>query len=269
MTFFDPGQADISDVPQDESSLFGIRAGEAQADVLMKHGNPALQAAGAVIPALGAKFGTADLGEQIQPLGKAVAGFYQQDRDTLINLQTMLYNGGWYPSSYYKKNGPQPALGVHDEDTYNAYVKAARTAARFRQSGRKDVSLGDVIMEGIDAAGGAGRGSSGPTRAPLTITLTNPADIRKVGDTVAQNLLGRALSDSEANSLVAGYQTQERAAQTNAYGIGAGGGTSIAQPSAETFAEQQLRAQHPVEVGGHDARRAIDEIFRLFSGGGS
>lgn len=220
----------------------------AKIPVIVKHAEPYMPALKAAVPIAGVFGSLVGADEQREPMEATLQRFGQMSPGELAGLRVALEAGNFLT-----------AKNPSDDDVFKAYKTAVMSAARHGQT------VLETLQQALQQGGGEGAGRQ---RAPLTVTLTNPADIRKVGDTVAQNLLGRALSDQEANVIVAGFHAQESAAQKAAYGIGDGGGTSTAAPSPDTFAEQTLRAQHPVEVGGHDARRAVDEIFRLFSGGG-
>lgn len=222
----------------------------AQVPILTQRGNAGAQRVGAVIPILGALGQAMGVTDQTEPMEKTLQRYGDFTSTQIAGLADLL-----------SASGIVTARNPNDEDIYKGWRQVVEQAARHSKTVAE--VLND-LQEEVRKTGGV---ASGRQRAPLTVTLTNPADIRKVGDTVAQNLMGRALTDDEANTIVAGFHAQESSAQRAAYNVGDGGGTSTANPSAETYAEQSLRSQHPLDVAGHDARRAVDEIFHLFAGG--
>jgi hypothetical protein len=183
----------------------------------------------------------------------------------LIDLQKKLYTGGFYGSSYYAKHPQTPAYGIKDQDTLAAYSQAANLAAQLHASG---MTLDEVITQGSSVGGGRGAGAGGPTRAPLTIQLTNPQDVHFVANKVGQTVLGRNLNDAELQAITASFQGGEATAQRAAYNTGVGGGTSTQAPSLQAFAEQQVRAKNPVEAGAHDLSQTFDTFLSLIAGGG-
>lgn len=99
-----------------------------------------------------------------------------------------------------------------------------------------------------------GRSSGGATRVYRT---TSTEDLTKVAKRVAQDTLGRELTDSEATNFARAYQQQEIQFQKSYYG----GGTVMEAPSpevaAQTFAEQAA----PTEAAGYKYLGYINKLF--------
>jgi hypothetical protein len=105
---------------------------------------------------------------------------------------------------------------------------------------------------------------------PLSVTLTNPAEVASLASQVAVRTIGRRLTDEESAQLAQAYNALERQYQEQKYAqAGSGvaaeatGGTLVAPPSASTFTEQQLREQHPEEVTLNSADQGFQTFLNL------
>lgn len=192
--------------------------------------------------------------------------FYSMDREDRAVLQKRLYAGGFYGNT--DPNGI--ILGIPDETSFKAYTTAVGRAGAYFASGVLK-TLDDVLDEAagiqaqIDAAGGGRGGGSGlgRDRAPLTVELSNPDDLRRISQKVATSTLGRALTDDEVAKFVAGFQGVQHSTQSQAYGVDETGGTVVAPPAADTAAETFARRADPTAAGGQDFFRTFSAFRRI------
>jgi hypothetical protein len=202
---------------------------------------------------------------------KLKSSFYALEPAELRDLQKRLWAGG-----FYKGVDPDKViLGVHDDYTAAAYEGLIDRSAQFYQAGRKftpddvlDQAAG--VYDQVNAAKGrrAGLGPDGgagdTTRAPLTVDLTSPEDLRAIAQRAAVSALGRALRDDELNRFVTSFQGRERQAQTQGYNISdpnGAGGTAVSPPDPSVAAQQFAQGVAPVESGAH----AFVKTYRAFS----
>ncbi len=180
--------------------------------------------------------------------------FFRKNPGELPSLQRRLWEAGFYDGSVDWEDIPQ---GDYDDDTKKAWERAIGRAAAFYDAGKK-LTLDEVIemsrrqragLLGEDGAGGRG---SGRTRAPLSVRVSHPEDIRTVAMQVSTKILGRGWGEDELNRFVNTYQSMERAAQTGAYNAEIRGGTSTAAPDVATAAASAARASNPVAAEATD-----------------
>ena len=100
------------------------------------------------------------------------------------------------------------------------------------------------------------------------VRLTNPDDLRAVIQLGARQHIGRRLDDSEVERIVASYQASEAATQRAAHEASETGGTYTDMADPSTFAEQQIRATHAVEAGGHDVANVFSNFLKIIEGAG-
>lgn len=180
--------------------------------------------------------------EETVPLGQALEGFYTLGRDRVAELQQKLHDGGFYGKGY-KINS-----GVADEETYAAYGRALIRATRSSKS------LDEVLAESV-LGGPVGGSGSAADKAPLSILLTNPDDLKAVASSAASKLIGRKLNDDELGRFVEAYHVLEGAAQRERYGVQTGEpnteGTTVAAPDPSSYASQRLPEEHPQEAASY------------------
>jgi hypothetical protein len=99
-----------------------------------------------------------------------------------------------------------------------------------------------------------GRASSGATRVYRT---TSTEDLTKLAKRVAQDTLGRELTDSEAAGFANAYQQQEIQFQKSYYG----GGTVMEAPSPEVAAQTFAQQTAPTEAAGYKYLGYINKLF--------
>lgn len=198
--------------------------------------------------------------------------FYAMSPEDRRELQKRLYAGGFYSGT----DPDKVVLGVPDEVSFSAYAKAVARAAAYYNAGKKmtvdeviDESAGilDQIYGAGGRRGGGGAGGDGSSRAPLTIGLTNPEDLKAVAQRTATGTLGRALSQSELNQFIASFHQAQSTAQTNAYNADVTGGSVVAAPDERVAAEVHARQAAPTEAGGQDFLRTFTAFRNILSRG--
>jgi hypothetical protein len=112
-----------------------------------------------------------------------------------------------------------------------------------------------------------GKIGGGRTRAPLTVRKSNPLDIKSAADAVAQNVLGRGLTNDELPQIIAAIQQMETSVQTQAYNMDETGGTVTEAPSLAAFVEQKLRIQNPGEAQDMDVSGQVNNLMDIFGMG--
>lgn len=174
--------------------------------------------------------------------------------DDLRTLQLSLIQAGYITDAQAK----MMVLGSPDQVTSSAFAKLLATA-NYTGTEWKSALSTRLATIAQDPSSVVGSGSSKVSTPPLTISLTNPEDIKAVVQKTAQSLLGGYLPDDQVNSFVANYQAQERAYQTQQYnqqynpGVGYGpGGEAVAAPTQTGLAQQTedtLKATQPEQYG--------------------
>jgi hypothetical protein len=99
--------------------------------------------------------------------------------------------------------------------------------------------------------------------APRRYRVSSPDDLKVIAKKVAQETIGRAFTDDEANKFVAAYQGREVQAQQQYYG----GGTVTEAPSPDVYAQQFAQQIAPTEANGYKFLGIMNRIFNATSGG--
>lgn len=119
----------------------------------------------------------------------------------LEQLQQQLYQGGFYPRSYYT-SGQQPAWGdLNDTAGFSAWRSVLRSAATSRRPYEDIVDAGGIyknLASQLAASGGA----AGTTGLFHEYAVSDPAELRAIVDKAAVDTLGHKLSDKERGALV-------------------------------------------------------------------
>jgi len=178
----------------------------------------------------GAALGHPDTATQpTQTLRDALNAWNTMDPAQLEQLQRQLYDGGFYPRTYYTRGQEPPYGDLNDTAGFAAYRSLLRTAASSKRS------LSDVLD-----AGGAYKGlaSQGPSAAVTGLfheyPLSDPAQLRDDVTKAAVDVLGHNLSPADRDALVnkiVGLQQakgQEQAAAKSAAITAQAGGTAQA-----------------------------------------
>lgn len=154
--------------------------------------------------------------------------------------------------------------GVWDPTTAGAMSKVLAFA---NQRGLLWQDALDLWAEAGAAAGlGGGSGARGPVFTPR---LSNPDDLRKVFKQAAFNTLGgNFLDDAAYERMVAGYQDAELRAQRAEFDAAVGGGgTTVEAPTAQTFGEDQIKAENKPQSEAHGIMQYGRVLESLLGGG--
>lgn len=104
----------------------------------------------------------------------------------------------------------------------------------------------------------AGGGGGGVRR----YRVSSPDDLKVVAKRIAQETIGRAFTDDEANKFVAAYQQREVQAQQQYYA----GGTAVEAPSADVFAQGFAQQIAPTEANGYKFLGYMNQLFQAAGG---
>lgn len=113
--------------------------------------------------------------------------------------------------------------------------------------------------------------TGGSTRAPLTVRLSNPDDLKSVFKQAAYNQLGGKgfVDDAQTQRFVDTYHEQESKAQRAAYNAAGSGGTVTDAPQADTAALDQLKTEDPAAYQASQFATYGRQIRDLLSGSGA
>lgn len=92
--------------------------------------------------------------------------------------------------------------------------------------------------------------------------ISSPDDLKVVAKRVAQETIGRAFTDEEANQFVSAYQQRELQSQQQYFA----GGVSTEAPSADVFAQQFAQQIAPTEANGYKFLGYMNRIFQAAGG---
>ena len=150
--------------------------------------------------------------------------------------------------------------GVWMDESANAFKKLLAQANRMG-TGYEDalVALASSNTKNLRGSGGGGG------RAPFQARLSNPDDLKEVFKQSAYNLLGGKgfVDEGQLDTMVKAYQEHEVRAQRAAYG----GGTVVEQPSAQTFAKEQIEEIDPAGAEATRFAGYTSVLERLIGGG--
>lgn len=175
--------------------------------------------------------------------------------DQIVSLQKALVSAGILQPG-------QAQLGVWDQASTAAYEKVL-TAANVAGT---DWS---TALYNWTARHQANPNSDG--RAPLTVKVSNPDDLKLVFRKAVIDTLGQGWDQAKIDQMVNAYQGVETAAQYQQYAAtGSGsqtdpgtGGTVTAPPSPQAFAETQARKEDPTHAQEHDTLGMVDAFNQL------
>lgn len=245
---------DETGAPTDLNTLFGVNQAVGQAPVLLRRGQPTVNRPvdykGPLLPnevrGAGPSPASADTSTTITG---ALQAFYGMTPDALIDLQTQLYQAGFYGDTYYSAKGKKPQFGTYDDDTYNAYKKAVVQAARSGQP------LPDLIGEAGKARAAMAAGAS-----QQAVQFTHPDDLRYAFDQTGPRTIGRRPDATVVDNAIAVYHELESQAANKADEKG----NVVAPPSPTAFAEEYLRRTYPADAyrnGYADAYAAFANLL--------
>ena len=144
-------------------------------------------------------------------IGQALQEFWDLPPDQLMQLQTTLFDAGFYVDG----NGqPMQAgsivFGTHDSQSWTAFARALEAAA---SSGKP---LADVLQSNIASGAGAAARATLPQAVQgggntYTIDLSNPENVRFAADQIFQAALGRNATAAEVGDITGKLRGQETA----------------------------------------------------------
>lgn len=169
--------------------------------------------------------------------------------------QEQLYASGFYGSS-------KPRWGVYTTSDAAAMKKALQSYAGIvNPNDPNPVTFADYLdhaMSQVGANGGFG-GGGGSTRAPLTISYTDPAELHETLQSAAQSALGRNLNSDELNKFVSAFHGKEAKAQRAAYN----GASSATNPEATGESQDFVSTNNTKEAGERSTATYLDSINQL------
>lgn len=144
-------------------------------------------------------------------IGQALQEFWDLPPNQLMQLQTMLFDAG-----YYVDGNGQPmqagsiVFGTHDSQSWTAFARALEAAAS------SNTPLATVLQNNINSGAGAAARATLPQAVQgggntYTIDLSNPEDVRYAADQIFQAALGRNANDSEVTDITSKLRSQETA----------------------------------------------------------
>lgn len=156
----------------------------------------------------------------------------------------------------------QAQLGVWDQPSMSAYTELLAFA---------NASGSDVATALKQWGTAHDQQPGGDIRAPLTVRVTNPDDLKAVFRKSVIDTLGQGWDSDKIDRMVAAYQGVETEAQQQQYAMtGSGsqtdpgtGGTVVNPPNPQTFAETQARQENPDLAQEHDSLGFIDAFNQL------
>lgn len=196
-------------------------------------------------------------GHDIVPTSKAYADFYDLDGKQLRQFQDRAFAAGLYGSIIKT----QIRFDDHDDTSFQIWRSLVDRSAGYNATGKK-VSPLDALDEAVTNSP-----TFGTLHDPLTAQVSNPADIRLGIRAAAKELLGQGdVDEQQLQRMVAAFQSSQKAAQQASYSMQDTGGTVVAPPSLDAFAEQQIHTMDPVGYDAHKALGAIDQIAQIMRG---
>lgn len=177
------------------------------------------------------------------------------DPKFFAQYQMQLFASGFYGNS-------PPRWGVYTTTDAAAMKKALQSYSGIvNPNDPNPVTFADYLdhaMGQVNANGGFG-GGGGATRAPLTISYTDPAELHETLQTAAQSDLGRNLGPKELALFVKVFHGKEASAQRAAYN----GASSATNPEATGESQDYVAANNTKEAGERSTATYLDSINQL------
>lgn len=173
-----------------------------------------------------------------------------QSPDVIAEIQRRMVGAGLLTGSY--------RIGVWDSSTRSAYRELLGYAN----------ALGIDDGTALDRYTATGMGQQDATpRAPLTVRLSHPDDIKAALRATFKDRLGQGNIDpAKLDAMVAAYQGNERSFQQQAYNAAESGGTVTEPPSADTFADIEAKKADPTAYDSRKVVGAADYLSRKLRG---
>lgn len=214
----------------------------------------------------------------LRPIDSTASDLFVLPRNELIDLQNKLFASGFYGATPYDR----VRIGARDPDTFRAFRAFLDQAALFNQEQQPDttwrrflnrlVSSAGGVQGAIDAAEEEAEEGGGVEREPtFVVSLTDPAAIRKMLDSVSRDVIGRRLTPSQEQKFIGMFHNQQKSAQLAAQRAqfeGGGGTVTVTQPTLEGQADEFLRQQFPQEAGAEEAAQYYEVFLDMIGGRG-
>jgi hypothetical protein len=171
----------------------------------------------------------------------------------MIDLQRRMEAAGLYSGDY--------TLGVWGSQDVNAYEQLLATA---NYAGRKDAE-GALLNELIAAP----KREKKAARAPLTIRLSNPDDIKALAKKTALELYGGNIDDATTQAITDAIHSSETNFQTRAYNAAETGGAVTESADPSTIAEQKIREEKPNEVAAFNFGSSFRDVLSTMTNNAS
>lgn len=141
-------------------------------------------------------------------INQAIQWFQNLPQAQLVQIQNMLWAGGYYTDGNGNPLNTAPAFGGHDNQSFRAFLNAVI------QSYDTNTSFTNVVSNAIESGQGANNRSNLPSAVTgggnvYNIDLTNPEDVRYTAQSIFQAALGRNPTDDELARITSSLQNQE------------------------------------------------------------
>lgn len=193
---------------------------------------------------------------------RQVAALSQTNPAAFQQWQQMLYAGDFYSG--------KPRLGVYGAADVKA-LQAALTAyqqvnaqanaaiGQGKAPASQPLAFQEWLNQRISQVKGTGGPGAGSTRAPLTISYTDPAELESAAQSAAQQALGRDLSQNEIHSFIGAFHSKEASAQRGAYN----GDKSVTNPEVTGEATNFVTKGNQEEANDRHEATLLDSIGQL------
>jgi hypothetical protein len=179
---------------------------------------------------------------QYDPRGEAREVYANLSDEDKLYVFDVLQRKGFYGSR-------QPGVFDNDISAIESWLDFSNTIGYTW-----DKSLSEMQRILPDAKRGGGQARR--------YRVSSPEDLKVVAKRVAQETLGRAFTNEEADKFVSAYQQREMRAQQQYFS----GETMVEAPSPEVFAQQYAEEIAPTEANGYKFLESINMIFRATGG---
>lgn len=192
----------------------------------------------------------------------ALFGMSKGANGQVAQLQQKLYAAGYLT----RINTP----GMPDDDTARAYGSLLQQVSASNQAG-DPITVDDYLTQSAQAAAAAGVvGRGATTTNGLRLHTTAPLDIMQTAQQVAQQELGRKLSNKQLQAFVAVYHGIEanKNAQTASTDPAIQAGTNVTTEDAPTLsaaADNYVQQNFATEYGANNVANTFDAFRKLIS----
>lgn len=170
-----------------------------------------------------------------------------------LNIEPAMYLVGLNPSDRAVQMRLLADAGFIDRGSIGDYASELRAITNAMEMANfAGLEWGNAVRQRISGQP-VGRTGGGVR----TYRTSSPDDLKKIGNKVAQQTLGREFTQAEADQFVQAYQQQEIQSQRSAYG----GGTVQDAPSMDVAAETFAQQAAPQEAAGYKYLGYINQLF--------